>query len=167
MKQEPLQIRRLDTQILERLSLGIDPLVDELPLDLVRARGVPPKKLVQRVRNRLHDGPRHIDVPPPLDDLPVHELADLGHGVVGRPVQLVRLRSGVVVLQHHLQRLPDVDRVHGPEALLQPVRGQQVGGAGELVQQVVLEAEERRRPHDRRFGEDGAGDFFAAGLLRQ
>ena len=46
---------------------------------------------------------------PPLDDLLVDHLGDLGHRVVVRPEQLIRLRGCRVVVQHLLQGEADVD----------------------------------------------------------
>ena len=55
--------------------------------------------------------------------------------------------------------------VDGPISFLHVVCGEEVGHAGELVEEVVLEAEEGRRSDDGCFGEYASDDFFAAGLV--
>lgn len=54
--------------------------------------------------------------------------------------------------------------VDWPVALLHVVGSEQVGHASELVKEVVLETEHRRRADDSGLGVDGANDLLTPGL---
>ena len=100
MKGQTAQLRRLDAQVLERLGAGINDLVDELALNLVRGERVPPEDPVEDIGHGLNQHLGHVQVPPFLDDLAVDELGDLGGGVVCRAVQLIGLLRRGVVFDH-------------------------------------------------------------------
>ena len=113
MKRQTAQLRRLNAQILERLRLRIDRLIQKLLLHLIRRHGRPPGELIQHSRNGFEDAFRHIDVAAALDDFAVDELGDFGHGVVFRAVELEGLGGGGVVLEHVFEGLADVDSLGG------------------------------------------------------
>lgn len=96
-------------QILEGLGLGVDLLIDEFALDLVRGHGVPPEVLVEVVGEGLEESLGHVDVGALLDDFAVHELGNLGGGVVLGTVELEGLANGAVVVQHLLEGGTDVN----------------------------------------------------------
>lgn len=56
--------------------------------------------------------------------------------------------------------------MHRPVSLLHVIRGEEVGYAGELVEETILETEHGRRPHDGSLGEDGTHDPFSPALRR-
>lgn len=56
--------------------------------------------------------------------------------------------------------------VNGPEALAHVIRGEEVGYASELVEEVVLETEDGGWADDGGFGEDTTGYLFTTGLKR-
>lgn len=180
MESQVLQLGRLNTQVLEGLGRGIDLLVDELALNLVRRPDVPPQQLVHVVRERLQQGLGHVDVAAALDDLAVHQLGDLGHRVVLGAVQLEGLTRGRVVVQHVLQSGSDINGLHRlawvessrakgpyvnrPEALLHVVGGEQAGHSGQFVQEVVLETEHGGRTDNGGLGVDRTSHFLAPSL---
>lgn len=106
---EVAEISRLDAEVLEGLSGGINLLVNEFPLDLIRRESVPPEEPIEPVGGRLQNGLRDVDVTAVLDDLTVHELSDLSCGVVLRTVKLEGRRGGRVIVQHALQSVANID----------------------------------------------------------
>lgn len=172
----------LHAQILEGLGCGVDFLVEELALDLVRGHGVPPDVLVEVVGERLEDGLGDVDVTALLDNFAVDELGNLGGRVVLGSVKLVCLTGGGIVVQHALQSGSDVnglDRlvgsfgafgalvmsyVDGPVALLHVVGSEDVANLGQLVEEVVLETEHGGGTDDGGFGVDVADDLLTPGL---
>jgi len=54
--------------------------------------------------------------------------------------------------------------VHRPISLLHVVGSEQVGNSSELQKKIVLEAKQRRRPHDGCLGKYAARDFLASAL---
>lgn len=109
MEGQGAELDRLNVEVLERLGVGVDHLVDELTLHLVGGDGGPPEELVQVVRQRLEDGLGHVDVTAVLDDFAVDQLGNLGGGVVLGAVQLEGLTDGAVVVQHALQSSTDIN----------------------------------------------------------
>lgn len=109
MERQAAQLRRLNAQILERLRLRINHLIDVFALNLIRRYGVPPESLVEDIGNRFQDALWYVDMSSSLDDLAIHELGYLGHGVVRGPEELVGLRGGSVVLEHGFESGADID----------------------------------------------------------
>lgn len=109
MEGQSAEVDRLNVEILERLGVGVDHLVDELTLHLVGGDGGPPEVLVQVVSQRLEDGLGHVDVTAVLDNFAVDQLGNLGGGVVLGTVQLEGLTDGAVVVQHALQSSTDIN----------------------------------------------------------
>lgn len=99
----------LDTEVLERLSLLIDYLINVLHLDLLCRQHWPPEKLVENPGSRLEDLPRNVDVSPLGENLLVDHLGDLGSGVLLGSVQLIDLRGSGVVVKHQLKSVTNVD----------------------------------------------------------
>lgn len=109
MKRQTAQLGRLDAQILERLCLGINHLVEKLLLHLVRRHGRPPEEPVQRASNGLEDAFGEVDVAAAFVDFAVDELGDFGHGVIFGAVEFKGLRGGGVVLKHTFKGVADVN----------------------------------------------------------
>lgn len=175
-------VARLHAQVLERLGGLVNDLVVELALDLVGGHDVPPDEAVEQPGGRLQERLGHVDVPAPLVDFAVDQLGDLGRRVVLGAEQLIGLGRRVVVVQHLLERLTDVDDLqytsgyshftcfgpctymHRPVPLLHVVRCEEVRDAGELQQQPVFEAEHRGRPDNGGLGEDIPHHFLGITL---
>ncbi len=99
----------LDAQVLERLGGLVDDLVVELALDLVGRHDVPPEEAVEQAGGGLQDALGDVDVAAALEDFAVDQLGDLGCRVVLGAVQFEGLRGRLVVVEHLLERLTDVD----------------------------------------------------------
>lgn len=102
------QINRLNAQVLEGLSIRVDHLVNELPLNLVRRDNGPPEQLVQVVRNRLQDRLGNVDVTAVLDDFTVNQLGNFGSRVVLGTVKFESLTSSGVIVKHTLQSIANI-----------------------------------------------------------
>lgn len=154
----------LNVQILESLGRLVNYLVVELALNLVGRHDVPPQSLIDDGSRRLEDGFGHVDVSALLEDLTVNQLGDFSHGVLLGTVKLESLGGSVVVPEHLLQSLTDIDDVYWPELLLHVVGGEEVDNAGKLEEQVILETEHGSRSHDGGLGEDAADNVLSTAL---
>lgn len=161
---ELADVTRLDTKVLERLGVLIDDLVNVLHLDLLFRDNWPPQQLVQDDSNRLQDLPGHVDVLALVEDFSVDHLGNLGSRVFLGAVQLVGLRSRVVVVEHQFKSMADIDRVDGPVPLLHVVRCEEVGDASELQKKVVFETECWCGPHNGRFRVDAPDNLLTTTL---
>lgn len=103
------QVCRLDAEILERLCVGVDHLVDELALYLVGRHGRPPEELVQVKGKRLKHCLGQVDVAAVLDNFPVDNLGDLGSRVMLGSVKLEGLASSKVIVEHTLESTSDIN----------------------------------------------------------
>lgn len=99
----------LHAQVLERLRLGVNDLVNKLALDLIGRQGVPPEVLVNVVGERFEEGLGNVDVAALLDDFAVDQFGNLGGGIVLGTVQLEGLTSSAVVVQHTLEGATDIN----------------------------------------------------------
>lgn len=100
---------RLNIQVLERLGGGVNVLINELALNLVSGHGRPPKVFVEVVSSGLENDLGKVDVAAVLDDFLVDNLGKLGSRVLLGTVQLKRLRSSVVIVQHALKSSSDIN----------------------------------------------------------
>lgn len=143
---------------------------------------MPPESLVEQVRSRLGDELGDVQRGAVLDDFPVDKLSNLGHGIVGRAVKLIGLADTALIVQHQLKgvsNLRGLGRVwsvrvafmfnlatymNGPGALLHIVGSEDVGEAGKLVKEVVLETEHRGRADNGGLGVDVTDNFLTPGL---
>lgn len=157
-------VTRHKVQVLEGLGVLVDELIVELALDLVGGADGPPESLVQHAEHGLDHRLGHVDVAAGLHDFLVDQRGDLLHAVLLGAVELEGLAGGAVVVADDLEGFADVNGVDGPEALGHVVGGEDVGGAGQAVQEAVLETEHGRRPDDGGLGEDVAGDLLAVVL---
>ena len=101
----------LDAEVLEGLGRRIDDLVVELALNLIGRHDGPPKSLVQDTGNGLEKHLGHIDVAPPLVDFAVNHLRDFSGSVGLGTVKLKSLGSSVVVEEHLLKSLANIDHL--------------------------------------------------------
>ena len=125
-----LEVNGLDVQVLESLGVGVDGLVDEFALDLGFGRRWPPDVFVEVPGDGFQESGGDVHVAALLEDFLVDERGYLFHSVFARAVELEGFGGGGVVVEHLLQGYADVDGVDGPELLLHPVGGDDVGGAG-------------------------------------
>lgn len=102
-------VTRLDAEVLKRLGLGIDDLVQELSLDLISRHSVPPKHLVQQLSDRLQDSLRHVEVSSLLVNLLVNHDRNLLHAVLLRTVKLEGLSCSGVVKEDLLKSSTDIN----------------------------------------------------------
>ena len=115
-----------------------------------------------------------------LDDLAVDEFSDLGHGIVGRPEELVRLPSGGVVFEHFRKSRTDINSLaminfmvvlqvwyaymDWPKSLLEVIRCNHIRYSSKLFEQAILESEYGCWADDCCFGEDTPDDLLASSL---
>lgn len=71
-------LTRLDSEVLERLGLLINHLINVLHLDLLCRQHRPPEKLVEDPGSGLENLPRDVDVSSLGEDFLVDHLGDLG-----------------------------------------------------------------------------------------
>lgn len=100
--------RIVNAQIFESLGRRVDDLVVERAFDLVAAHNRPPESLVDVMGGGLCNGLGDADGGAVLDNLTVHKLSNLAHGVVGRSVKLEGLANGALVVQHQLKGVSDL-----------------------------------------------------------
>ena len=73
------QLSGLHAQIPESFGFGVDSLVNELPLYLVRRSRLPPNELIEIFGNGFQHCLRQVDVPPVFVNLFVYEFSDFCH----------------------------------------------------------------------------------------
>lgn len=164
MESQVSKVSWLDAEVLEGLRIWIDDLIQELTLNLVTGKDRPPKSLVKESGSWLEDSLWHVDVSAVLVDFLVDQLSDLGCGIVLWSVELVCLRGSVVVLEHFLQSVSDINGMHWPVALLHVVGSEKVGNTSQLVEKTILKTEHWCWPDDSSLWEDAADDLLSSRL---
>jgi hypothetical protein len=98
-----------DAKVLECLRREVNFLINKFPFDLIGRQDWPPQSSVQDCRSRLENGLRDIDMSAMLDNLLIDQFSNLCRGVILGAVELEGLRGSIVILEHFLKGLANVD----------------------------------------------------------